>query len=122
MARRKIPNLSVRLEFGADINLLHKNPQVQELIYDNLILGIKDANASNKNEATIVELHSSGNYVQVSRNDWKTSLEKAQQYYSNLEQYEKCSEIQKLIESINSYGIKRPHRTSSRTNQPDNRC
>ena len=122
MARRKIPNLNVRLGFGADINTLHKNPQVQELIYNNLILGIKDANASNKNEATIVELHSSGNFVQIHKNDWKSSLEKAQQYYSNLEKYEICSEIQKLIESINSYGTERSHRTPSRTNQPDNRC
>ena len=100
MARRKIPNLNVRLGFGANINTLHENPQVQELIYNNLVSGIKDANASKKNEATIVELHSSGNYVQIHRNDWVKSLEKAQRYYSNLEQYETCSDIQKLIELV----------------------
>jgi hypothetical protein len=116
MARRKIPNLTVRLEVGADLETLHKNPQVQELIYINLILGIKDANNSNKNEATIVELHSSGNYVQIHRSKWKKSLEKAQTYYANLEKYEICSEIQKLIESIDSYGTKQLHRTSSTTN------
>ncbi len=53
MARRKIPNLNVRLGFGANINTLHENPQVQELIYNNLVSGIKDANTSKKNEATI---------------------------------------------------------------------
>ena len=116
MARRKIPNLNVRLGFGANINTLHENPQVQELIYNNLVSGIKDANASKKNEATIVELHSSGNYIQIHRNDWIKSLEKAQRYYSNLEQYETCSDIQKLIESINSYGSERSYNTPSRTN------
>ena len=116
MARKKIPNLNVRLGFGANLNTLHKNPQIQELIYTNLILGIKDANNSNKNEATIVELHSSGNYVQIHRSKWKESLEKAKKYYSDLEKYEICSDIQKLIESIDSYGTERLYRTSSRTN------
>jgi hypothetical protein len=116
MARRKIPNLTVRLGVGANLETLHENPQVKELIYINLFLGIKDANDSNKNEATIVELHSSGNYVQIHRNNWKESLEKAQTYYANLEKYEVCGEIQKLIESINSYGTERLYRTSSRTN------
>ena len=36
--------------------------------------------------------------------------------YSDLEKYEICSDIQKLIESIDSYGTERLHRTSSRTN------
>jgi hypothetical protein len=116
MARKKIPNLNVRLEFGANLNVLHKNPQVQELIYTNLFLGIKDANDSNKNEAIIVELHSSGNYIQIHRSKWKESLEKAKKYYSDLEKYEICSDIQKLIESIDSYETKRLYRTSSRTN------
>ena len=97
MARRKIPNLNVRLGFGANINTLH-------------------ANTSKKNEATIVELHSSGNYIQIHRNDWVKSLEKAQHYYSKLEQYETCGDIQKLIESINSYGSERTYNTPSRTN------
>jgi hypothetical protein len=44
------------------------------------------------------------------------SLEKAQKYYSDLERYEICSDIQKLIESIDSYGTERLHRTSSRAN------
>jgi hypothetical protein len=116
MARKKIPNLNIHLGFGVNLNTLYKNPQVQELIYTNLVLGIKDANNSNKNEATIVELHSSGNYVQIHRSKWKESLEKAQKYYSDLERYEICSDIQKLIESIDSYGTKQLHRTPSRTN------
>jgi hypothetical protein len=121
MARKKIPNLNVRLEFGADINLLHKNPQIKELIYANLVLGIKEANNSNRNEATIVELHSSGNYVQIDRNSWKPSLETAINYFLSIEAYEKCNEIQKLIESIDSYGTQRIRRTSSRTNKSNNR-
>ena len=116
MTRRKIPNLVVHLEYGVDLNLLHKNPQIQELIYTNLILGIKDANQSNKNEASIIELSSSGNYIQIPKNKWKISLENAQKYYAGLEKYEICSDIQKLIESINSYGTEQLHRISSRTN------
>jgi hypothetical protein len=116
MARKKIPNLNIHLGFGANLNTLHKNPQVQELIYTNLVLGIKDANNSNKNEAIIVELHSSGNYVQIHRSKWKESLEKAKKYYSDLEKYEICSDIQKLIKSINCYGTGRLHKTPSGTN------
>jgi hypothetical protein len=121
MPKRVVPNLYITLQEGVDFSAIQHNEQIQALLYDNVVKGIKTAIKTNKSEATIVELNSSGNYISISYVDWKKSLEKAQNYFANLEQYEVCADIQKLIESINSYGPKRLHRKVARTNKSNNR-
>jgi hypothetical protein len=121
MAKRIIPNLYVTLESEEDYNLLSNNEHVIDIILGSGVLGIKDANKLQKKEAIIVELNSSGNYVSLPREKWQQSLEKAQQYYIESEDYEVCADIQKLIESINSYGPKRSSRKTSRTDRFNNR-
>jgi hypothetical protein len=121
MARRVIPNLYITVQEGVDFDLIQENPQIQEVLFNSIIVGIKDALKTNKTEATIVELNSSGNYISLEKDNWKASLEKAQTHFSELEEYEKCAEIQKLIESLSSYGRKRVYSKTSRSNKPDNR-
>jgi hypothetical protein len=121
MAKRRIPNLHISIQDEVDYDIIHQNSIVQATIFKNLILGITEANKTNRKEAILVELNSSGYYIQVARGSWKKSLESAQQYYTKLEEYETCAIVQKLIESINSYGTTRSPRKTSRTNQPVNR-
>ena len=115
MRRRQIPNLYITIQDGVDFNAIQTNPQVQNTIFNSLISGIKEASDRNQIEATIVELNSSGNYISIDRSNWTQSLEKAQIYFSDMEEYEMCADIQKLIESIVSHGTKRLHRKTSRT-------
>lgn len=121
MRRRQIPNLYITVQEGVDFTAIQTNPQVQSVIFNSLISGIKDASERNQTEATIIELNSSGNYVSLDRSNWTQSLEKAQTYFSDMEEYEMCADIQKLIESISSYGTKRLHRKTSRANKSNNR-
>ena len=121
MAKRSIPNLHISVQDEDNYEVVQKNSIVQAMIFKNLILGITEASKTNRKDAIVLELNSSGYYIQVARESWKTSLESAQQYYTKLEEYETCATIQKLIESINSYGIQRSPRKTSRTNQPVNR-
>ena len=121
MAKRIIPNLYITVQEGIDFNLVQENPQVQDMIFNSIILGIKDAIKFNRKEATIVELNSSGNYISLSKDIWKPSLENAQTYFTNLEEYEKCADIQKIIESLSSYGRERIHRKTTRSNKSNNR-
>lgn len=119
--KRIIPNLCVHFVEGTDLSVIRENEHVQDIVLGSVVLGIKEAVRLQRQEATIVELNSSGNYVSISRENWKQSLETAQQYYVKLEEYEICADIQKLIESLSSYGSKRSYKSSSRTNQPNNR-
>jgi hypothetical protein len=121
MAKRIIPNLYIAIQEGTDFSAIQNNSQIQEILFNSIVDGIKEAAKTNRKEATIIELNSSGNYIAINRNDWKPSLEKAQEYFTNLEQYEVCAAIQKIIESINSYGSKRVYRKTSRANKSNNR-
>lgn len=121
MAKKVIPNLYITVQEGVDFEAIQHNEQIQEVLYNRVVIAIKEANQTNKSEATVVELNSTGNYIAINRNDWKKSLKKAQDYFLNLEEYEKCADIQKLIDSINSYGSKGLYRKAPRTNKPNNR-
>ena len=121
MPKRNIPNLYVVANDEHEIDSIHSNPYVREVVLGSVILGVKEAIKGRVKEATIVELNSSGNYVTLPQDKWKVSLETAQKYYSDQEAYEICADIQKVIESINSYGTKRSYRKTSRTDQPNNR-
>jgi hypothetical protein len=119
--KRVIPNICVHFVEGADLSIIRENEHIQDIILGSVVLGIKEAVKLRRQEATIVELNSSGNYVSISREKWKQSLENAQQYYIRLEEYEICADIQKLIESLNSYGSKRSYKSTPRTDRPNNR-
>lgn len=121
MAKRAIPNLYITVQEGIDFKAIQENKQVQEIVFNSVVDGIKKAAKTNKKEATIMELNSSGNYISINRENWKSSLEKAQTYFADLEQYEMCADIQKIIESINSYGSKEVYRKTTRTNRSNNR-
>lgn len=121
MAKRIIPNLCVFFDSEYDYSLLSDNENIIDIILGSVVLGIKDANKLKRKEAIIVELNSTGNYVSLPKEKWQQSLEKAQQHYIKSEDYEVCADIQKLIESINSYGSKRSPRKTSGTNRPNNR-
>ena len=121
MSKRIIPNLYITLQEGIEFNAIQENDQIKTLLYSSIITGIIDAKRYNRTEATIVELNSTGNYITIGKEDWKQSLMNVQEYFIQSENYEACSEIQKLIESLNSYESKRLHRKTSRANKPDNR-
>ena len=121
MSKRNIPNLYIVVNNNYDLENIHCNEHIKEIIFGSIILGVKEAIKFNKKEATIVELNSSGNYVSISKDKWKISLEEAQKHYVAQEAYELCADIQQVIESINSYGTKRSYRKASTANKSNNR-
>lgn len=121
MGRRKIPNLSITFSGDSDFDEIQKNHKVQEIVYGNVFIGIQEAARGNRKEATIIELNHTGTYITIPKENWNKSLEKAKEYYIKQEEYETCALIQKLIESINSYGTKRLSRKTPRTNKSNNR-
>jgi len=119
--KRIIPNICVHFVEGSDLSVLQENEHVKDIVLGSVVIGIIEAVKLRKKDATIVELNSSGNYISIPKENWKQSLEKAQQYYIKLEEYEICADIQKLIESLISYGSKRSYRTTPKADRPNNR-
>lgn len=113
MSKRILPNLYITFDEGIGFDTLQQNETVRRVVYNNVFIGIQEAARKKHKNAVIVELNSSGNCVTLPRENWKASLEKAQGYFADLEDFETCIRIKKLIESLDSYGTKRiPSRTS----------
>lgn len=121
MAKRVVPNLYIASNDDEELDTLQNNPHFKDVIFNCVILGIEDALKNKKKEALLVELNSSGNYVSIPQDKWETSLSNAEKYFIGLEEYETCSDIQKLKESIKSYGSQRVPRKTSKSNRSVNR-
>lgn len=115
MSKRIIPDLYITIQDGTTFDSIKDNLDIQGIIFSNVILGIKEATHYKHKEATIVELNSSRNYITLTRDKWRISLEKAQNYFTNIEDYETCVDIKKLIELNNCYEPKRIYRKSPKT-------
>lgn len=121
MAKRIVPNLYIVAQDDFEIETLSDNPYVRDILFNSVILGIEEAVKGRKKEATVVELNSSGNYISIPKEKWEESLTNAEKYFINLEEYETCADIQKLKETIKSYGSQRVSRKTTTANRPNNR-
>jgi len=73
-----------------------KKPQV----YRSLVEGISEAIKNNTNKIKLCEVKNSNTYITVEKQEWKTSLDSALQFYINEEEYEECSKIKNLIKKL----------------------
>ena len=69
-------------------------------VYKSLIDGVSEAIKSNKKEIKLCEVKNSNLYITVEKPEWKKSLDSALQFYIDIEEYEKCSKIKKLIDKL----------------------
>ena len=69
-------------------------------VYKSLIEGVSEAMKDNRDKIRICEIKNSNVYVTVEKRDWKSSLDKALEFYINKEEYEECSKIKKLIDKL----------------------
>ena len=121
MAKRIVPNLYVVAQDESEIESLSGNQYIIDIVFNSVILGIEEAVRGKKKEATVIELNSSGNYISIPRDKWEESLTNAEKHFIKLEEYETCADIQKLKESIRSYGSQRVPRKATTTNRSNNR-
>tara|TARA_Y100001963_G_C6577930_1_gene351991 strand:- start:284 stop:553 length:270 start_codon:yes stop_codon:yes gene_type:complete len=81
-------------EFNEELS--SKKPQV----YKSLIEGVSEAIKSDKEEIKLCEVKNSNIYITVEKPKWKSSLDSALQFYIDIEEYEECSKIKKLIDKL----------------------
>ena len=81
-------------EFNDELN--SKKPQV----YKSLIDGVSEAIKSNKKEIKLCEVKNSNIFITVEKQNWRSSLDSALQFYIDTEEYEQCSKIKNLINKL----------------------
>ena len=86
---RRIPILS-----------FNEGTKPKKQIYSSLVEGVSEAIEGNKTKVRICEIKNSNTYITVERGDWKTSLDKALEFYIDKEEYEQCSKIKNLIDKL----------------------
>ena len=59
------------------------------------------SNTNNNEEIVIAYINDEETVLGVNKNDWLKNLEKSLNYFEEIEDYEKCQEVQQLINKIN---------------------
>jgi hypothetical protein len=102
MAKRQILNLQFNIngEGEPDYSVIATNEIVRDIVYSQTVLGIRDAIKRKLKHAKIVEINSTGHYLTVDKQDFKSALDNSISYYEVFEDYETCAEIIKLKEKL----------------------
>ena len=98
--RRKIPVLRVNVEPGASYSQLKEVPEIQKVVIEEAIYAIKEGIAKNKTSISLFEVAYSDYYIELKKDKWKLTLEKALEYYIEREEYDKCAEARDLINKL----------------------
>ena len=98
--RRKIPVLRISLDDGADYSQLKEVPGIKEVIIEEAISAIKEGIEKKKSSISLFEVAYSDYYIDLVKDNWKPTLEKALEYYLELEDYDRCAEARDLINKL----------------------
>ena len=88
---RKLPIISLE-----DFEAKAKKPLMVKTLVTNIAEGIKD----NLESVNIAEIKNHDLILTVPKNEWKSGLEKALEYYIEGEEYEQCSKVRDLINKL----------------------
>ena len=98
--RRKIPVLRVSIEPGASYSQLREIPEIQKVVIEEAVYAIKEGIEKNKTSISLFEVAYSDYYIDLGKDKWKPTLEKALEYYLEREEYDKCAEARDLINKL----------------------
>ena len=88
---RKIPIISLE-----DFEAKAKKPIMMRSLVTNIASGIKEELES----VNIAEIKHHDVIISVPKDEWKSGLKNAMEYYIKTEEYEECSKIQELINKL----------------------
>lgn len=97
---RIIPVFRLVLDHDVPYSEVEKNPQVREVVMNELVDAVKDGIKRRRANISLFVINDSNYIVSLDKKQWKPSLQSALQHYEEKEEYNKCSEIVKLINSL----------------------
>ena len=98
--RRKIPILRIKVEMGADYSQINDIPEIKKIIIEETVYAIKHGIEKNKNSISLFEIYDTNYYIELSKTEWKSSLEKALEYFLENEEYDRCAEARDLLNKL----------------------
>lgn len=99
----KIPNLVVTPLKGVSVEELLEYQPILDLVRQETPKGIKRAIQNNKPDATILEINNSGYYIEIPYKFWHNALTSCLEYYTEVEDFEKCIEIKHVMTDLEQY-------------------
>ena len=97
---RQIPVFRLVLDRGISYEDVQENPYVQEVVMREVVDAIKDGIKRKRRNVSLFQVNDSNYVIGLDKKQWKPSLESALKYYEEHEEYNKCSEIVKLMNSL----------------------
>ena len=97
---RQIPVFRLVLDNGVSYEDVQENPYVQEVVMKEVVDAIKDGINRKRRNISLFQINDSNYVIGLDKKQWKPSLESALKYYEKQEEYNKCSEIVKMMNSL----------------------
>jgi hypothetical protein len=105
--KKKTPNLILTdSSLRGVLDTLFKS-NVQEVLFSNSLDSIKAAVNEKKRECVICDINQLEITITLSKTHWVPALKSILEYYIKVEDYNKCSQINKLIQELNGEGDKK---------------
>lgn len=98
--RRKIPTFRVNLGPGTSVSISYEVPEVVQVVLDETVFAIKEGITKKKKSISLFAVANSEYYIELKKDQWKASLEKALEYYVEKEEYDRCIECRDLINKL----------------------
>ena len=97
---RKTPNI-VLMEYSLRgvLDTLFA-PKIQQLLFNHVVDGIQKAIKDNKKELVICDINQLETSIAISKPNFIPSLKSSLEYFVKVEDYSKCSQINKLIQEL----------------------
>ena len=100
MAKKKIPFIKYSATKLEDYEVLTSLSETKKKVFDRLVESISEGVSSKKNSVDIFRIYDSDTVLNLGKDSWKRSLERAIDFYVEQEDYSKCKICKDLIDKI----------------------
>jgi hypothetical protein len=97
--KRTVPFLNYTVRDFSDYSEISMMSETQKIVFDNLIDAISFSIQKKKEYAEIFKL-SEDSSVSLNKDNWISAVEKAIEFYAELEDYEKCKQCTEIIQTV----------------------
>ena len=97
---RQVPIFRIVMGNNVSYEDIQDVPEVKQILMKELLCAIKDGIKRRRANVSLFQINDSNYIVGLDKKQWKPSLETALKHYEVKEEYTKCSEIKKMIDSL----------------------
>ena len=101
MHKKRIPPIfRLTMKSGSKIENIYNHPKIKEIVLKELVKAIQEGITYKSKSINLFYIADSNFTLEVPRDNWKTSLSTALNYFIEEEDYTKCVEIREMINKL----------------------